>query len=122
MEEKKEFNIPKNFKSEFEMIQGVKLKDLLFFIPSTILILITAFLIPLLPIYKIIIIAFLIFIPFSLVFIKPIEGRDIAVWQILKYKYDFMKRQKEFHYRKGGWEVENQSDPYKTKINSSRKK
>lgn len=120
MEDKKEFNIPKNFKAEFELIQGIKIKDFLFFIPSAILILVTLFMMPLPPIWKVVTVAVLIFIPFCLVFIKPIEGRDIAVWQILKYRYDFMKRQKVFYYRKEGWNRETIQQEPKTKPSRKR--
>ncbi|MCU6603811.1 hypothetical protein OCO53_25560 [Peribacillus frigoritolerans] len=117
---KKQFHIPKNFSAQYELIEGVKLKDFLFFIPSTILMLPIIFLIPIGALYKIIICAFLVFIPFCLVFIQPIDGRDIKVWQILKGKYDFMKRQKVFYYRKEGWNIE--SVQKKSKINNRRKR
>ncbi|PGE83602.1 hypothetical protein COM62_31240, partial [Bacillus pseudomycoides] len=70
--EEKEFIIPKNVNAGFEIIQNVGLKDMLFFIPSIVFNIPFIWFVSVNPIVKIVVAVFSIFIPFVLVFVRPI--------------------------------------------------
>lgn len=100
-----EFQIPKNVSSKFELIENVGLKDLAFFIPSVLidvsvtlfvhLSLPTSYIIP----AKIVFCAITLFIPFALVYIRPLR-ENIPGWKQLLWRHQFNKRQKVFKFRK----------------------
>jgi amino acid permease len=95
----KDFIIPKNVNARFEIIPNVSMRDKLFFIPS-ILIDVSLFLfVPINPVAKVVISAVTLFIPFALVFIRPIRP-NIPIWKHIKWKLEFGNRQKKFYYRK----------------------
>lgn len=97
--ENKEFVIPKNVNSKFEIIPNVGIKDLLFFIPSLVIDIPFAIFMPISPPFKIIFCAVSFFIPFALVFIRPLR-ENIPAWKQLVWRFQFVKRQKRFVYRK----------------------
>lgn len=97
--DKKDFVIPKNVNSKFELIPNVGLKDMIFFIPSLVIDIPLALLVPISPPTKIIFCAVSFFVPFSLVFIRPLR-ENIPAWKQLVWRFQYMKRQKRFIYRK----------------------
>jgi hypothetical protein len=100
-----EFQIPKNVSSKFELIENVGLKDMAFFIPSVLIdVSVTLFVHLSLPTQyiipgKIVFCAVALFIPFALVYIRPIR-ENIPGWKQLLWRYQFNKRQKIFKFRK----------------------
>jgi hypothetical protein len=122
MNEKKSFMIPRNFKAQYEILPGVNLKDLLFFIPSIIIDVPIVLWIPIGTGAKIAISVILFFIPFLAVFIKPVQPRDIRAWQLAKYKLQYISEQKTFYYRKEGLKNDEIIPEKAAKVISSRKR
>ena len=116
MENKQVFTIPKNFKTSFEFIPNLGFKDVLIFIPSIITDIIIFWLVPLTGQFKFFLCLFLMFIPFLLVFIRPIKD-SIPAWKHIKWMIQFERKQKVFYYRKvrSSYEDETKEIPRKIK-------
>jgi hypothetical protein len=97
--ENKDFIIPKNVNSQFELIPNVGLKDMVFFLPSIVIDIPMIMFVPASPILKIILCSVSFFIPFCLVFIRPLR-ENIPAWKQLVWAFQFKNRQKRFEHRK----------------------
>jgi hypothetical protein len=93
--EKKDFLIPKNCQTKFELIPNIGLKEMLFFIPSIVFVLIIAFFIPISVPTKIVFYCILLFIPFALVGIRPLR-ENLPAYQMIIWRLQFFYRQKQF--------------------------
>lgn len=101
----KEFIIPRNVDARFEIYKGIKLTDLPFFIPTTLL---DYFLLFQLDngtsvedkISKALILGVIFLSPLVFVYYSPINRPDVKVWKMFYYKLRFYARQKKFFYGK----------------------
>lgn len=94
----KAFFIPKNVNPEFEIVGHLTIKDLVFFIPSLVIDIPLLFT-PIPTVAKIVASTITLFIPFSLVYIRP-HRENIQAWKVLMWEFQFRKRQKKYTYRK----------------------
>lgn len=99
MAKQDEIMIPTNFKTKFEFMPNLGIKDTLFFIPSIITIVLMIWLVPVSPIFIFVFALFSLFIPFCMVFIRPVKN-TIPGWKHILYAIRFNQRQKVFYYRK----------------------
>lgn len=112
MENKQIFTIPKNFKTTFEFVPNLGFKDVVIFIPSIIADIIILWLIPGSTSYiKFFVCLFLMFIPFCLVFIRPVKP-SIPAWKHIHWAIRFENKQKIYYYRKvrASYEFENKEN------------
>lgn len=100
MEKRTPVMIPKNFEAKFEIVPKMGAKDALFFIPSIITDILVCWLIPVSVYFKIIFVLITLFIPFCLVFIRPVK-ETIPGWKHIVWAIKFKQRQKVFYNRKG---------------------
>ena len=116
MENKQVFTIPKNFKTSFEFIPNLGFKDVLIFIPSIITDIIIIQFVPITGYIKLFLCLLLMFIPFCLVFIRPVKN-SIPAWKHIMWAIQFEKKQKTFYYRKvrSSYEEETKEIPRKIK-------
>lgn len=97
----KEFIIPKNCNPNFEIVQGIGMKELLFFFPSIVLILIIGYFVPISITTKIVLYGILLFIPFVLVRIRPLQDREnIPIYKMILWRFEFINRKKQFLFGK----------------------
>lgn len=102
MEDREEFYIPKNFKADWEIAQGWGLKEIALFIPPIafdfFIVKYTA-----IPIkFKVIIFFLTVGLTFATIHLRPTRS-NIHAFKHLKWRIDFLKRQRVFSYKKEGF-------------------
>ncbi|QWI25645.1 hypothetical protein EXW34_31230 (plasmid) [Bacillus mycoides] len=98
MREKREYMIPRNVRSDFEVMKNVTAKDTLFLLPAVIVD-VPLILSPASVYVKIPVSIVLLMFPIFMIWFRPVR-ENIPFWRHARDVFNFLTRQKTFYFRK----------------------